>query len=245
MGVRAFFVLLALGWAQCALAYSPYLADKTSVHLDNGGSVTLALWYGDGILGPDPVRVVVFDEVGSLLAVGPLATSLTLRCQRPALSECRVYDHDARLIYTFFPQPPFGKIEWTDAGAPGQCPSSYGEEFGFEALPVGSLTAMSWEVLSLVQNPIATVIVLCWWACMWLLVLPRFRKPTQLRIYHALFWAMRLAAAAGMLYLTVIMLMFSTANGLYLTLVIALGLGVALGLRGLWSAIRGGGAPQG
>jgi hypothetical protein len=56
--------------------------------LGNGRPAELRLLYGDGILGPDPVRPVVVGEQGEIYALGPHGEAVAFTC---AEQDCRVF----------------------------------------------------------------------------------------------------------------------------------------------------------
>lgn len=72
-----------------AAAHQPYFRGKpASVALPAGESGLIRLLYGDGILGPDPVRPIITDGSGGVRANGPLGYAASYSC---AAQSCRVY----------------------------------------------------------------------------------------------------------------------------------------------------------
>lgn len=70
-------------------AHQPYFrGEAASVALPAGESGVIRLLYGDGILGPDPVRPVVIDMTGGVRAIAPTGYAASYSC---AAQSCRVY----------------------------------------------------------------------------------------------------------------------------------------------------------
>jgi hypothetical protein len=71
-----------------ASAHRPYFRGGQPVALPAGESGVIRLLYGDGILGPDPVRPVVIDATGGVRAIAPTGYAASYSC---AAQSCRVY----------------------------------------------------------------------------------------------------------------------------------------------------------
>jgi hypothetical protein len=72
-----------------ASAHRPYFrGEPAAVALPAGESGLIRLLYGDGILGPDPVRPVVTDAAGGVRAIAPTGYAASYSC---AAQSCRVY----------------------------------------------------------------------------------------------------------------------------------------------------------
>lgn len=72
-----------------ASAHRPYFrGEAASVALPAGESGVIRLLYGDGILGPDPVRPVVTDLTGGVRAIAPMGYAASYSC---GAQSCRVY----------------------------------------------------------------------------------------------------------------------------------------------------------
>ena len=75
--------------SSAALAHEPHLSFvRAPLVLGNGRPAELRLLYGDGILGPDPVRPVVVGEQGEIYALGPHGEAVAFTC---AEQDCRVF----------------------------------------------------------------------------------------------------------------------------------------------------------
>ncbi len=61
-----------------AAAHSPYYKRSETIHAEGQNEARLALLSGDGIFFADPVRAVIVDPAGHLLAVSPISTTLDL-----------------------------------------------------------------------------------------------------------------------------------------------------------------------
>jgi hypothetical protein len=81
-------VVLTIGQASQAIAYT-YLIDVTAGPLVNGQRYSLALLFHDGFWN-DPMRPVVLDEKGMIVALGPQGSAGAIRCD-PVTPPCVVY----------------------------------------------------------------------------------------------------------------------------------------------------------
>ncbi|HWU00609.1 MAG TPA: hypothetical protein VN229_23425 [Terriglobales bacterium] len=77
---------LVYGCVTPAWAHSPYAIAEKDLALDNGSNVRLERFYGDGIIGYDPVRVQLRDPSGFILAYTPVGSSVATFC--PQLERC-------------------------------------------------------------------------------------------------------------------------------------------------------------
>jgi hypothetical protein len=66
--------------ASPALAHRPYYTQIEKIRLPNAELGEVRLLKGDGIFFTDPVRPIVIDEQGHLIARGPKALSMTVSC---------------------------------------------------------------------------------------------------------------------------------------------------------------------
>jgi hypothetical protein len=72
---------LLVSGAATAFAHTPYLWGSWTLTLPDGTPARLRLLYGDGILGPDPVRPVVITSEGKVVALGPRGYAAAVSCQ--------------------------------------------------------------------------------------------------------------------------------------------------------------------
>jgi hypothetical protein len=73
-----------------AMAHRPYFTQVEKIRLPNGEMGEARLLNGDGILGPDPVRVIILDPQGRLLARSHQSISMNLSCQEEG--RCLIFD---------------------------------------------------------------------------------------------------------------------------------------------------------
>lgn len=119
-----------------ARAHSPYYTEVADLPGGAAGPVSLKLWHGDGIFFADPVRAVVVDAQGVLLAASPVSTSLQIGCGSAWLERrCLAYDSLTRIVYETRPGmwDRWGLIE--QDGKPNSYPEYMGEAFGFSEDP--------------------------------------------------------------------------------------------------------------
>jgi hypothetical protein len=93
--------LLAIGWVVApvpAFAHRPYYSQVEHIRLADGEIGQVRLLHGDGIFFTDPVRPLIVNSKGQLVARGPKARSIVIscaeehRCLIVDLWEERVYD---------------------------------------------------------------------------------------------------------------------------------------------------------
>jgi len=73
-----------------AAAHSPYFSRAVEVTLPNGQRGEMRLIHGDGIFFADPVRILVLNSEGRLLARSHRSVPISLICDD---GHCRGYDH--------------------------------------------------------------------------------------------------------------------------------------------------------
>jgi hypothetical protein len=84
--LAAFIAALA---ASPALAHRPYFTQVEKIRLPNGEMGEARLLNGDGIFGPDPVRVLLLDAGGRLLARSQKSVLMALSCTQ---GQCLIFD---------------------------------------------------------------------------------------------------------------------------------------------------------
>lgn len=87
--LTAFFAIVATP----ASAHRPYFTQVGKIALPNGRMGEARLLNGDGILGPDPVRVLILDAGGKLLARSHQSRSMTISCK--GAGHCLIMDHSS------------------------------------------------------------------------------------------------------------------------------------------------------
>jgi hypothetical protein len=73
-----------------ASAHSPYFTRTERITLPNGQAGELRLLHGDGIFFADPIRVLVLDAEGRLLARSHRTVPVALSCKPD--HQCQVFD---------------------------------------------------------------------------------------------------------------------------------------------------------
>lgn len=86
------FAIAVIGTSP-AFAHRPYFTQAEKIQLPNGEMGEARLLNGDGILGPDPVRVILIDSQGRLLARSHKSRSMALACQEEG--RCLIFDFSA------------------------------------------------------------------------------------------------------------------------------------------------------
>lgn len=90
-------------------AHSPYCTQTETFADPDRGSLTMRLWHRDGILFVSPVRTVVPNGSGGMLAVSPRGESMSLFCDTDGANRrCIAYDHPACEVF----EPEMGATEW-------------------------------------------------------------------------------------------------------------------------------------
>lgn len=148
-----------------ALAHPPYYSQSESIAGVGDQITAIKLLHGDGIFIADPIRAVVVDQNGRLLAVSPMSLSLFLSCKGGgAAKNCFVYDEIYGRIYT--PD----KASWKaselleEGGEPNNYPEYLEEEYGFYQRKASLLEIVKHEALSIDSRPLTTVAAVIWWA---------------------------------------------------------------------------------
>ena len=88
--------LLAILAASPACAHRPYFTDVERIRLPDGAMGEARLLNGDGIFGPDPVRVLILDAGGRLLARSRKSVLMALSCTQ---GQCLIFDlHNGKVL---------------------------------------------------------------------------------------------------------------------------------------------------
>lgn len=174
------FLLFALSPGR-AEAHRPYFKESAEIILANGESMQMRFAYGDGLFGPDPIRPVLVDKDGIIVAVGGLKRSLFLDCfWLVAENGCVAFDPEHRVAYV--PDPVsfghHGKV--TDQDRPPWYPEEYPGSpeivSGFVLKPVGWSRTFLFEISNTIRHPIGVLILFGLLVANWLSVLWLFRR---------------------------------------------------------------------
>lgn len=230
-------VLLALPVVSAA-AHSPYYTQTERLSWAGDSGVEIKLLHGDGIFFADPIRAVVVDKNGKLLAASPLSITLFIFCSRSnGRSDCIAYDELRQLIYT----PNRSSTQTTQLleidGKPQEYPEYQMEGYGFDTRHASFFEIIKFEALSVFRWPLLTVFAIAWWLIVWALVTPLFwrLKGNQWRLGEVSFASVllvlsRLIAALALILIaayswllfpySLVYLMFVTLVGATLALVL-------------------------
>ncbi|WP_346908796.1 hypothetical protein [uncultured Roseibium sp.] len=177
------FLLFALSLGR-AEAHRPYFKESAEIILANGESMQMRFAYGDGLFGPDPIRAVLVDKDGIIVAVGGLTRSLFLDCFRlVADNGCVAFDPEHRVAYV--PDPVsfghHGKV--TDDDRPPWYPEEYPGNpeivSGFVLKPIGWWGTLLFEISNIIRHPIGVLILFGLLVAIWLNVLRLFRRAAN------------------------------------------------------------------
>jgi len=104
MSYRAALVLGCI-WTSAltgpASAHRPYFTKVEKIRLPNGEMGEARLLNGDGIIVPDPVRVIILDAAGHLLARSDKSLSIVLTCRGEGL--CLIFDFSEGQVLDLVP----------------------------------------------------------------------------------------------------------------------------------------------
>lgn len=222
-------IIIATLQTHRAWAHSPYYSSTESFSANGQDDITLKLLNGDGIFFADPMRAVVVDQHGNLLAASPMSTALTLVCTITAPQRtCFAYDELSQVIYE--PKPDL----WQDAGTiekdgrPIAYPEDGMTDFGFAQRSATATEVVRAELAGAVKSLPSTTIGIAWWMLFWLLILPivwrLFGRGRRLGLVSIV---LRLLTAALMMVLTAYGWLLSPYSAFYLVLVSMAGAFVA------------------
>ncbi|MEO0915081.1 MAG: hypothetical protein AAFY59_19200 [Pseudomonadota bacterium] len=159
VGLVLAFVLVAL--AGPGEAHRPYFTQTE----DLGDGLRLRLLHGDGLIGPDPVRAIIVDEDGILLALSPLSVSLRLVCdgsegQRSCVAydavTPRVFEIDRAALQVWH------RIETDDPRIAAAYPEFIRAEFGFTARAPTVFEIATFTMRAIAGNPLGSLVAVCW-----------------------------------------------------------------------------------
>lgn len=165
MRVVALLALFLTFAAPPAFAHSARLGPTQPIG-DSG--LQLALWYGDGITGPDPIRAAVLDDQGRLHAVSAISVKMKIGCD--PTGNCAVWDRMGRRAFipdraAFAPS----EILVQDKKVLGY-PEHYKAEFGFVSKDMTLAQHLRVEAGALVAHPVTLLLTTLWWIMIWLML---------------------------------------------------------------------------
>ncbi len=166
LGVLAIYFFTSLQ----AFAHSPYFGQGEMIDHPDFGVVEFAVLYGDGIIGADPSQVVVFDNDGYLLAATPQSVSFLIRCDRSGgVPACYAYDEMRGLVF----EPDYehwarGRIVEEEGKPPRDAYPEYMDiEYGFTQRTATFQEKIAFDVIGILNAPIATLLAVLWWCLAW------------------------------------------------------------------------------
>jgi hypothetical protein len=196
--------------AGSAWAHAPYYTEVQRIAAPDGTVYDLKLLHGDGIIAGDPVRAVVVGGDGHAWAISPLALKLHISCFNvDGLRRCSVYDGLSSKVYEPDPE---AWAKWPvieQAGKPLRTayPEDMGKAFGFLTRSATWAEILRFEASKITLYPIASSLALLWWiaiASLLTLTFWRMRQPDFWVAKSVIWAALRLGAAAGLLYVTLV-----------------------------------------
>lgn len=159
-----------------AVAHSPYFSQSETFFAGQHQAVTLKLLHGDGIFISDPVRAVVVDQGGTLLAASPSSAVLQIFCVNDdPQRQCLVYDELSLAVY----QP--AEAQWRDEGQlakdgrPQRYPEDIASDFGFDRRTATPSEVARFEIAGIPVSWKTKAAALAWWTLFWVLLLPAAR----------------------------------------------------------------------
>ncbi len=168
--------ILSVVFCGPAVAHNPYFSQSEPISARQHQAVTLKLLYGDGIFISDPVRAVVVDRGGTLLAASPSSAALQIFCVNDdPQRQCLVYDELSLSVY----QP--AEAQWRDDGPlakdgrPQRYPEDIAADFGFDRRTATPGEVARFEIAGILESWKTKVAALAWWTLLWVLLLPAAR----------------------------------------------------------------------
>jgi hypothetical protein len=203
--------------SSAALAHEPHLSSvRAPLVLENGRPAELRLLYGDGILGPDPVRPVVVGEQGEIYALGPHGEAVAFTC---AEQDCRVliFMAGASLPYVFildratFRSEPVYRFSSDDPGVSDLAQRAE-ETFGFRAVPLKPVLLIQSIMVFLADSPLTVAFLVLLALGFW----PTFRLAIAAARARA--WQKRVTLALASVACALMTFVFSLFAGVGLSL---------------------------
>lgn len=214
-----------------ANAHSPYYTQTEIIGGPNNKTVSMKLLHSDGIFFADPIRAVIVDGNGRLLAASPMSTTLFLSCKNDEISrECIAYDELRQLIYR--PKKSLWKVTelLESMGEPQNYPEYRMEEYGFEEFEASPVDILKYEVQSIIASPLPSIALIIWWTMIWLLITPLFWRLKERgwrardsSVIAALLIVLRLICVAALILVTAYGWLLDPYSPVYLIFVVLIG----------------------
>ena len=194
---RGFFLSLIAIWCctlSPAFSHSPYFGQDERIDHPDFGVVEFAVLYGDGIIFADPSQVVVFDSDGYLLAATPQSEAFLIYCDRSGgVPACYAYDEMRGLVF----EPDYehwsrGRIVEEDGRPPRDAYPEYMDiDYGFTQRSATFQEKIAFDVVGILNTPIATLIAVLWWGVAWSFVARVFwrLKRNRWQVFPLKGWA--------------------------------------------------------
>jgi hypothetical protein len=214
-----------------ALAHRPYTTQVEKVALPDGQVGEARLLHGDGIVAPDPIRVVVVSAGGHLLARSHRSQTMTLVCSRE--KQCRAFDVERAQVldidHSTFREgsnvPYYGDELWA---------VEHGEEsWGFRVRPASLLERIEGELALANRNAHTLAFLFGIGILAGMMVV---RRPPEMELMNGMF-VLKILAVLPLLLLAVLMGFFSGVTKALFLASIGAGIGTSTLLRHLHRAI--------
>jgi hypothetical protein len=221
--------LLWLLQAAPAVAHAPYFTQIQKVMLPDGQIGEARLLHGDGIFIADPVRVIIVDATGRLLARSHRSTTMALSCSREL--HCRGFDVGDGKVLEIDPEtfregpvvpPSGGELGTIEAG---------NESWGFRVRPASLLEYAEAE-LALARRSLGELVVLLlvgtFVGFAFLMIRGRTDGEESKGVFFYLFYMIKVISALLILLMAGLFTVMA-ASGLSVPLtLISIGAGIAL-----------------
>ncbi|MFY0621402.1 MAG: hypothetical protein JXQ89_06885 [Pelagimonas sp.] len=162
------FLIFALFLPAAVAAGSPYLSNEATIEHADWGEISVGMLFGDGIIVPDPKRIVVMDADGLLLATSEISIALELFETRSGPQPFVGYNRSLGLLY--LPEPTTWKRSLL-IRPPGKktglpFPEELNASYGFSSRKAAFHERLWYEARLIQQQPLLFFIAVIWWSFM-------------------------------------------------------------------------------
>lgn len=183
-GVSKFVAIcICLLWPMSVFADGLYYGPEKVSFSEGSNDYTLKLLFGDGILTADPVRAIVVDDDGRLVAVSHASQTLTLFCGEVVhVRSCSIYEGRDSVVLEVDPVKFQTSVLVEADGQPLVHPWDMKMgEFGFTTRAASLSEIMKFETLLVLRSPVEFLVLVLWWLGVWLsgaILFWRFKRNT-------------------------------------------------------------------